>query len=171
MYFENAGNRRSQARNNARVHKSPRTLLEPFPYTLTREVSNDEIPPYEVEDKGDRANHSASAKLTSSELSNAPRQVRPSLRQRPANSYQLTTSRWDHTRPSTSRVRISRRRLLLEPQETVGDDDCTRRPPWATSTMKTGAFPFNVRIETTSDIIHRDSLVEVRTEVTIAFYT
>ncbi|PKI68237.1 hypothetical protein CRG98_011373 [Punica granatum] len=39
-------------------------------------------------------------------------------------------------------------------QNTVGDDDRIRRPPWATSTIKTGAFAFDVRTKITSDIIH-----------------
>ncbi|OWM80560.1 hypothetical protein CDL15_Pgr015572 [Punica granatum] len=36
---------------------------------------------------------------------------------------------------------------------TIGDDDCTRRPPRVTLTMKIGAFAFIIHIETTSNII------------------
>ncbi|OWM75366.1 hypothetical protein CDL15_Pgr021082 [Punica granatum] len=93
---------------------------------------------------------------SSSESSNASGQVRPSLRQRLTNNNQATTSPWGHKHPSTSRARLSRRCLLLEPQETVEDDDCTRRSPRAISTLKTEAFPFKVRLShrDTSDIIH-----------------
>ncbi|OWM89112.1 hypothetical protein CDL15_Pgr026275 [Punica granatum] len=108
------GTRRSQVRNDAQVHTSLRTPLWPFPYTLTREVSDDEVPRYEVEGRGDRANYIA----------------------------------------ATSRAHISKRHLLLEPQDMVRDDDGTRHPPRATSTMKTEAFPLDNRTETISNIIH-----------------
>ncbi|PKI39672.1 hypothetical protein CRG98_039942 [Punica granatum] len=36
----------------------------------------------------------------------------------------------------------------------IEDDNCTRRPPWVISTMKTRAFPFSIHTETISDIIH-----------------
>ncbi|OWM89170.1 hypothetical protein CDL15_Pgr023668 [Punica granatum] len=36
----------------------------------------------------------------------------------------------------------------------IRDDDRARRSPRATSTTKTGALPFNVRTETTSEVIH-----------------
>ncbi|OWM84273.1 hypothetical protein CDL15_Pgr021984 [Punica granatum] len=36
---------------------------------------------------------------------------------------------------------------------TIGDDDCTRRPPQVTLTMKIGAFAFIIHTETTSNII------------------
>ncbi|OWM78289.1 hypothetical protein CDL15_Pgr028282 [Punica granatum] len=36
---------------------------------------------------------------------------------------------------------------------TIGDDDCTRRPPQVTLTMKIGAFTFIIQTETTSNII------------------
>ncbi|OWM91659.1 hypothetical protein CDL15_Pgr022207 [Punica granatum] len=35
----------------------------------------------------------------------------------------------------------------------TGDDDCTRRPPQVTLTMKIGAFAFIIHTETTSNII------------------
>ncbi|OWM87272.1 hypothetical protein CDL15_Pgr022215 [Punica granatum] len=36
---------------------------------------------------------------------------------------------------------------------TIGDDDCTRRPPRVTLTMKIRAFTFIIQTETTSNII------------------
>ncbi|PKI65804.1 hypothetical protein CRG98_013809 [Punica granatum] len=36
---------------------------------------------------------------------------------------------------------------------TIGDDDCTRRPPQVTLTMKIRAFTFIIQTETTSNII------------------
>ncbi|OWM79561.1 hypothetical protein CDL15_Pgr022973 [Punica granatum] len=36
---------------------------------------------------------------------------------------------------------------------TIGDDDCTRRPPQVTLTMKIGAFTFIIHTEITSNII------------------
>ncbi|OWM77083.1 hypothetical protein CDL15_Pgr005091 [Punica granatum] len=36
---------------------------------------------------------------------------------------------------------------------TIGDDDCTRRPPQVTLIMKIRAFAFIIHMETTSDII------------------
>ncbi|PKI59311.1 hypothetical protein CRG98_020303 [Punica granatum] len=57
-----------QAKCDARVHASLRTCLGPFPYTLTREVSDDEVPLYEVENKDNRTNHSALMQPSSSNI-------------------------------------------------------------------------------------------------------
>ncbi|PKI56237.1 hypothetical protein CRG98_023368 [Punica granatum] len=124
-YWAPFGTRRSQAENDTRVHISLRIPLGPFPHTSTREVSDEYVPPM---------------KPTTEAFERAACLQRNRLNRQTSMPIGFESTPLQRTADARA-------------TSTIGDDDCTRRPPQVTLTMKIRAFTFIIQTETTSNII------------------
>ncbi|PKI67356.1 hypothetical protein CRG98_012253 [Punica granatum] len=119
------GTRQSRAKSDAWVYTSSRTPIRSFFLYFSREGPDKEVPPM---------------KPTTEAFERAACLQRNCLNRQTSMPIGFESTPLQRTTDARA-------------TSTIGDDDCTRRPPQVTLTMKSRAFTFIIQTETTSNII------------------